>query len=206
MKKTLRAGAVTLSLLMGAGIFAPTSVFAKGSTKKTQSKPKAQTVQASSKKAAPSVQKKNKNAKKADLPPVIKVGGIVIPVKAVTKAFGANLAWDQENQVVTITKGDVTIVMNLKTKIATVNGKEVPMKDSSKTNNGTFVPLQFIAKNLGIDLSKTDVGQTTDGTQTTTTTTDTNTDTSTGTQTSTDTATTGTTTTTTDTTTTTSAQ
>lgn len=171
MKKTLRAGAVTLSLLMGAGIFAPASVFAKGSTKKTQSKAKAHMVQASSKKAAPSGEKNNRNAKKADLPPVIKAGGIVIPVKAVTKAFGANLTWDQENQVVTITKGDVTIVINLKTKVATVNGKEVPMKDSSKTNNGTFVPLQFIAKNLGIDLSKTDEGQTTDGTQTTTTTT-----------------------------------
>jgi hypothetical protein len=171
LKKTLKAGAFTLSLLLGASIFAQTNVYAKEKPSKGEGKSRVEKVQASDK-GKNSVEKallfglsKNSNASKSTLPPVIKQGGILIPVNAITKSLGANLVWDAENQLVTITKDGVTIVIDLSKKTATVNGSEVALSDDSESNNGTFVALQFIAKNLGVDLDNTDIGQTPDETQ-----------------------------------------
>ena len=41
---------------------------------------------------------------KFDVPPVIKQGCMLIPVRAVTNALGADVKWDQKTNIVTITK------------------------------------------------------------------------------------------------------
>jgi hypothetical protein len=164
LKKTLKTGAVALSLLLGTGIFAQTNVYAKETPGKVHDT-KVKMLQTSDEdknplgKALSLGLSKNSNDTKSTLPPVIKQGGILIPVNAITKSFGAGLVWDNENQVVTITKGDVTIVINLIDKVATVNGVEVALQDDSISNNGTLVPLTFIAQNLGIDLAIIDAEQ-----------------------------------------------
>jgi hypothetical protein len=167
LKNTLKATAFALSFLFGAGILVQNNVYAKERPSKEQGRVRAEAVQASDK-GKDSVEKTIPfGLSKSTLPPVIKQGGILIPVKVITKSFAANLVWDDVNQVLTITKGDVTIVINLDTKIATVNGTQVPLQDNSVSNNGTFVPLKFIAENLGITLDETEAGQTSDETQVT---------------------------------------
>lgn len=166
MKKTLKVATFALSFLLGAGIFAQSNVYAKEKPNRAKEVSRVEKVQASDKVKNSAEKTMPYGLSKSTLPPVIKQNGILIPVKAITKSIGADLAWDDINQLVTITKGDVTIVINLATKVATVNGTEVAMQDSSESaNNGTFVPLKFIAENLGINLDQTDIGQTTDGTQ-----------------------------------------
>jgi hypothetical protein len=177
LKKTLKTGAVALSLLLGTGIFAQTNVYAKETPGKVHDT-KVKVVQTSDEDKNPLGKAlslgllKHSNDTKLTLPPVIKLGGILIPVNAITKSFEADLVWDSENKVVTITKGDVTIVINLESKVATVNGTEVVLQDDSISNNGTLVLLTFIAQNLGIDLAITDEeqiideAQVIDGTQT----------------------------------------
>ncbi len=54
----------------------------------------------------------NKANFKFDTPPVIKDGRTLIPVRAITQGFGAELTYDQESQLVTITKGDTVIETN----------------------------------------------------------------------------------------------
>lgn len=91
---------------------------------------------------------------KFDVPPVIKSGTTLIPVRAVVESLGANVNWDAASNTVTITKDDKTVVFDLNNSKVYVNGAEVtidmpPMKISSRM----FVPLRFIAENLGIKIN-----------------------------------------------------
>lgn len=81
---------------------------------------------------------------KFDTPPVIKGNRTLIPVRAITKGLGAELYWDQQDQI-TITKGSITIILTLGSNIAYVNGEEVVLDSkASITNNRTYVPMRFI--------------------------------------------------------------
>jgi len=88
---------------------------------------------------------------KFDTPPVIKDGRTLIPVRALTEAFGATVAWDPATQKVTISNGTTQIVLSLESKTAIVNGTEVAI-DAAPTslNNRTIVPLRFITETLGL--------------------------------------------------------
>ncbi|CAK7045018.1 stalk domain-containing protein [Tissierella sp.] len=90
---------------------------------------------------------------KFDTPPVIKEGRTLIPVRALTQGFGAEVEWKSEEKKVTITKGDKEIVLYLDNKTATVNGEKVELEvPSTAYNNRTYVPLRFIIENLGLKI------------------------------------------------------
>ncbi|MFZ5989157.1 MAG: copper amine oxidase N-terminal domain-containing protein [Bacillota bacterium] len=92
---------------------------------------------------------------KFDVPPVIKGGRTLIPVRAVTKALGADVDWNPETKTVTVTKavyssvyGETTTVIeiNLDSDIVLVNGEEVKIDvPAQMVNNRTMVPIRFIA-------------------------------------------------------------
>ncbi|MDI3481878.1 MAG: hypothetical protein PWQ97_1533 [Tepidanaerobacteraceae bacterium] len=82
---------------------------------------------------------------KFDVPPVIKEGRVLIPVKAVVSALGAEVKWDPETKTVTITKDGKTIILQLESKTAIVDGQEVELDVPAGIQNGrTIVPLRFI--------------------------------------------------------------
>jgi hypothetical protein len=84
---------------------------------------------------------------KSDLPPVIKGGRVLIPVRAVVNALGAQVQWDEQNQIVTIIKDGRTVTLELGSKIAVVDGQEIPLDVPAGVENGrTIVPLRFIAQ------------------------------------------------------------
>lgn len=94
-----------------------------------------------------------------DVPPVIKEGRTLIPVRAITEAMGATVEWDAEDMIVTITSADgETIIMFYlapedEGKI-TVNGEDVTIDvRPGIINSRTFVPLRFIAETLGLKVS-----------------------------------------------------
>lgn len=90
---------------------------------------------------------------KFDTPPVIKGGRTLIPVRAITEGFGAELAFDKESQVVTITKGDTVIELTLGSTVAVVNGEEVQMDTKANiVNNRTYVPLRFIMETFKLNV------------------------------------------------------
>lgn len=91
---------------------------------------------------------------KFDTPPVIKEGRILIPVRAITKGMKAELEWNQEEKRVTITKDNVEIVLYIDKATAFVNGEEIELDITpSLYNNSTYVPLRFIAENLGLKVN-----------------------------------------------------
>lgn len=60
----------------------------------------------------PGVKVKGKDIK-FDIPPVIKDGRTLIPVRAIMNGLGAEVKWDEAAKTVTVTKGDVTVVITL---------------------------------------------------------------------------------------------
>ena len=81
--------------------------------------------------------------------PVIKEGRLLIPVRAIMEALGADVKWDGEKRTVIIKKGDVTIELPVDKRVALVNGKEVILDvPAGITNNRVIVPLRFIAEAL----------------------------------------------------------
>lgn len=88
---------------------------------------------------------------KFDTPPVIKQGRTLIPVRAISEGFGADVEWNKDEQKVIITKGDIEIVLQLADGKAFVNGEEKTIDVPAQLmNNRTIVPLRFIAENLGL--------------------------------------------------------
>jgi len=110
-----------------------------------------------------------------DVPPIVKNGRTLIPVRAIMNRFGAEIAWDEASSTVTITKGDTVIKLVIDSDVALVNGVEVKLDVPAEVkDNRTLVPIRFIAKTLNQkveydDASKTIVIDDNDGTDTTVT-------------------------------------
>lgn len=89
----------------------------------------------------------------SDTSPVIKQGRMLMPVRAVTEALGAVLQWNPKTFTATISKNKTVIVMNLDTKVVTVNEKEVELDVPPQIiNNRTLVPVRFIAETFNLDV------------------------------------------------------
>jgi hypothetical protein len=91
---------------------------------------------------------------KFEIPPVIKDGRTLIPVRAISEGFGADVEWDEEDRTIEITKDDTTIILNLEDETAIVDGEEIKLDTKPEIiSNRTVVPLRFIAETLGLKVN-----------------------------------------------------
>lgn len=98
---------------------------------------------------------------KYDMPPVIKEGRTLIPVRAIMNGLGAKVDWDEKTKIVTITKDKQEVVFKLDVNEVLVNGKTVTIDMPAQLIcNRTFVPLRFLSETLGekVDYDK-DTGE-----------------------------------------------
>ncbi len=87
---------------------------------------------------------------KFDTPPVIKDGRTLIPVRAVSEAFGADVTWDPVLRTVTIVRGETEIVLEIDSIGAMVNGEESTLDVPPEIMGGrTVVPLRFVLEKMG---------------------------------------------------------
>lgn len=94
--------------------------------------------------------KVNGNPLEYDVPPVIKDGRTLIPVRAIMNGLKAEVEWNAETKTITITRDDVTVVLTLGSMSLSVNGEVKTMDVPAQLiSNRTFVPLRFIAEALG---------------------------------------------------------
>lgn len=92
----------------------------------------------------------NGRVPKFDVPPVIKAGRTLIPVRAITEGLGAEVSFNPETRQVTVTKGDTEVVLTLGETVALVNGEPVEMDTKPGViSNRTFVPLRFLNEIFG---------------------------------------------------------
>jgi len=88
-----------------------------------------------------------------DVAPVIRNDRTMLPARFVAEALGASVEWDEAAQKVTITKENTVIEITIGSNIAFVNGMEVLLDSPAFIENSrTYLPLRFIAENLGAEV------------------------------------------------------
>lgn len=89
-----------------------------------------------------------------DVAPVNENGRVMVPMRAIFEALGAEIQWNGNTKTITATKGSTTILLTIGKTTATVNGKSVSLAVPAKLmNERTFVPLRFVAEALGCDVN-----------------------------------------------------
>lgn len=102
-----------------------------------------------------------------DTAPVSTQGRTMLPIRYITEALDASLAWDDATQKVTIVKGDKTIELWIGNNTARVNGQErlidpdnPEVRPFIAPPGRTMLPLRFITENLGCEVEWDPVLQT----------------------------------------------
>jgi len=86
-----------------------------------------------------------------DVRPVIKESRTLVPIRALVESLGAEVKWNAETRVVTITKGSSIIELKIDSKVAVVNGTEMQLEAAAQIEGGrTVVPVRFISEGLGL--------------------------------------------------------
>lgn len=78
----------------------------------------------------------------------------MVPIRAISDAFGAEISWDDTTKTVTITTADKNINLNIGSQNAYVNDVIETLDCAPVIVNGrTFVPIRFISENLGCNVN-----------------------------------------------------
>lgn len=90
---------------------------------------------------------------KFERPPVMKSGTVMVPLRTIFEAFGAEVKFDNAAQRVWATKGTRVIEMLLGALFATVGGQLVKMPAPATNINGTImVPLRFVTDVINAEM------------------------------------------------------
>ncbi|MDO5477595.1 MAG: stalk domain-containing protein [Clostridia bacterium] len=94
-----------------------------------------------------------------DTAPYIENGTTFIPLRGLLELMGAEIAWSDREQGITITKDDTKIYLQIRyetVKVTTPTYGEVRynlLAEPRITDNRTFVPIRFISEQLGYNVS-----------------------------------------------------
>lgn len=87
----------------------------------------------------------------ADVPPYIKEGRTLAPMRAILEALEMEVSWDPATKTATAVKADVTISVTIDSNVAWVNGEQKILDVPAEiTNSRTFVPVRFFGEALGM--------------------------------------------------------
>ena len=85
-----------------------------------------------------------------DVNPLIENGRVMVPMRHIFEALGANMQWDQDTQTVSASKENKEIQVKIGSFFAKKNNDTILMDVKPKLINGrTLVPLRFVSESLG---------------------------------------------------------
>lgn len=96
-----------------------------------------------------------------DVPPTMINNRIMVPMRVIFEALGAEIKWDEKTKTVTATKDDLIVKTTIgQTKIY-VNGVAKEMDVAPViVNNRTLVPVRFVSEALGCYVEWSEKGKT----------------------------------------------
>jgi len=99
--------------------------------------------------------KVNESFIRCDVDPFIISGTTYVPVRFISEALSADeVSWDSNNNTATIKYNGNVIELTINKNYGYINGKYVAIKNGVKlVNDRTFVPVRFIAENMGAAVS-----------------------------------------------------
>lgn len=78
----------------------------------------------------------------------------LVSIRAISEAIGAKIEWTQKTKTVTVLKDNKNIKLQIGSKKAYIDGKEVTLDAAAiLKNDTTLVPIRFIAESFGADVS-----------------------------------------------------
>lgn len=96
-----------------------------------------------------------------DVAPVIRSDRTMLPIRVVAESLGAKVVWSEPNQSVTITMDDKEIVIYVGQPFALVEGDPLELDSPAFiANDRTYLPMRFVAENLGATVTWDGVNQT----------------------------------------------
>lgn len=86
-----------------------------------------------------------------DEPPYINADNrVLVPLRAIGEALGAQVDWEPNSKLITVTKNDLSIQMTIGSKKVSLNGQQDFMDTSPVIKNGrTMIPLRYIGEYFG---------------------------------------------------------
>lgn len=88
-------------------------------------------------------------------------GRVLVPLRGVLEAIGAEVEWNNRTQTVTAYKGDTEIILQVGARYGTIRGERVPVDVPARLIGGTtMVPLRFLGEALGAEIRWEDATQT----------------------------------------------
>ncbi len=89
-----------------------------------------------------------------DVPPIVALGRVLVPLRGVFNRLGAVVTWDPGTQTVLAARGDTSITLRIGDTEAHINGQPTLMDVPALLVDGrTMVPLRFISQALGSQVS-----------------------------------------------------
>ncbi|MEK4434023.1 CotH kinase family protein [Paenibacillus sp. FSL K6-2862] len=86
-----------------------------------------------------------------DQDPLEQSGRVMVPVNAILEAMGAEVTWDKTAKTVTAVLNDQTLVLQIGSSTATVNGETIDIDAPAIIlSSRTLVPVRFISEGLGL--------------------------------------------------------
>lgn len=93
-------------------------------------------------------------AKALDAAPVIRNSRTMLPVRFVAENLGATVGWDGATSTVTVTTNTTKLEIRIGATTAKVNGTEVTLDSPAFIENSrTYLPVRFVAENLGAEVA-----------------------------------------------------
>ena len=93
----------------------------------------------------------NEKEMQLDQPAMIKDGIVLVPLRSIFEALGAEIIWDEASQTVTATKGEEKIKVQIGSSILNKNGTEIDLGyPALLEGERTMVPLNAIEEGLGV--------------------------------------------------------
>jgi hypothetical protein len=92
----------------------------------------------------------NQHPLRFDQAPIIENDRVLVPLRVIFEALGANVKWEQSTQTVTAVREDVTVALTIGSNILNKNGEQIALDVSAQLVNGrTLVPVRAVAEAFG---------------------------------------------------------
>ncbi|HWP96462.1 MAG TPA: peptidylprolyl isomerase [Syntrophomonadaceae bacterium] len=85
-----------------------------------------------------------------DVDPIIESDRVMVPLRSIFEALGAQVVWNPEDQSITAVRGDVSLQLMIGSNTAMKNGANVSLDVAPQIiNSRTLVPIRFVSEALG---------------------------------------------------------
>ena len=89
-----------------------------------------------------------------DQPPIVENGRLLVPLRAIFEALGADVDWNQSTQTVVAEKDDTIVTLTIGSNILVRNGQNITLDVPAKVAGGrTLVPARAVAESFGAKVS-----------------------------------------------------